>query len=76
MNGKTRWWDEQFADLVERRQPDGTYDPKPKAATRPAPGARTRPEMVAREPGMTRQVQRALYRALCKSLGVPWRKTR
>ncbi len=66
------WWNEKLADLVERRQPDGSYEPVAKAAPQPV-SQPTKPQMVPRPAGMTRQVQRALYRRLCKDVGVPWR---
>ncbi len=67
-----QWWREKYADLVERRQPDGSYasDPKvPRAIHEPR-----RPEMMPRPEGMSRQVHRLLYRKACKLAGVPWHK--
>jgi hypothetical protein len=34
------------------------------------------PALAPRPDGMTRQVQRALYRKLCKRAGIDWRRTR
>lgn len=66
------WWRDRFANLVERRLPDGTYKPRdvpPKAIA----ARRDTPEMLPRPKGMTRQTQRRLFREACKFAGVDWR---
>lgn len=69
-----QWWQDRFADLVDRKNDDGTIKPRLVAAPKPVRAMpRTKPSMVARPSGMTRQMQRALYRRTCKALGVPWR---
>ena len=69
------WWRERYADLVERRQPDGSYTPKPQAAKPPAVDrSGFKATMQPRPEGMTRQQQRQLFRRSCKAMGVPWRK--
>lgn len=70
-----RWWREQLADLVERRNDDGTYTDKP-PSNRPKPVDRSKfvATMQPRPEGMTRQVQRKLFRDSCKAAGVSWRK--
>ena len=79
-----QWWRLRLADLVERRtvdvKPNGhsvtTYAPRPKRERpAPEPTMTTPPTMAPRPRGMTRQVQRALYRKACKAAGVPWRNT-
>jgi hypothetical protein len=67
------WWGEKLADLVDRRKPDGTYEPVKRAAPKLV-RTPTKPPMAARPPGMTRQVQRSIYRRMCKDAGVPWRE--
>lgn len=66
-------WKSRLADLVERRLPDGTYEAKPKPVLATIPARSPRPQMLPRPPGMSRQVQRRLYREACKSAGVSWR---
>jgi hypothetical protein len=77
MTGPT-WWDSRYADLVERRVVTDrewghstiTYTPR---ATRlkpdPAPTGVAAP-MTERPVGMTRQVQRKLYRQACRIAGL------
>lgn len=76
------WWAIRQADLIERRivtdrewgHSTIRYTPRPKRPIRERQTLSEQPEMVARPDGMSRQVQRRLYRNLCKQLGVP-RKT-
>jgi hypothetical protein len=58
------WWWRRYADLIDRKNGDGTY--KPFEGWTPAP--------VERPPGMTRQAQRRLYREACKVEGVSFHK--
>lgn len=86
------WWWRRFADLVDRKNEDGTYRPFDFEAAVQAQGQldgvlttkpiRIRqpgaeaPPMLARPEGMTRQQHRRLYRESCKLAGVPWRTPR
>lgn len=74
------WWAMRYADLVERRivtdrehgHSDVTYTPAEKPTRAPS-RSYPRPVMTERPAGMSRQVQRKLYRMACKIAGVPWR---
>lgn len=68
-----RWWWRRYADLVDRRQPDGTITPRQKPEAKPADPPFPYPSMLPREPDMSRQVHRALYRKACKIAGVDYR---
>ena len=64
------WWRMRFADLVERKRPDGTYVPRGKPVVPAFMPQHSKAPMLPRPPGMTRQMHRRLYREACKLAGV------
>ncbi len=66
-----QWWQERFADMVERRNKDGTYTPKMKRAM-PAQvkSADIAPPPLERPADMPRQMHRRLYRQAVKTAGM------
>jgi hypothetical protein len=69
---KQPWWPARFADLVDRRRSDGTYEPREKQMISIEP-PRIAPQMLPRLGDMTRQTQRRLFREACKLAGVDYR---
>jgi len=66
------WWESRFADLVERRQPDGTYSKRERRMVTIEP-PRIAPQILPRPSDMTRQAHRRLFREACRLSGVDYR---
>lgn len=67
-----QWWRTRFADLVDRKNDDGTVTPRAKPKSIPAPQTPA-PERLPRPEGLARQTHRRLYRVAAKMSGVDWR---
>lgn len=66
------WWRSRFADLVDRKNTDGTVTPRAKAVLPTITPSKPEPERLPRPEGMTRQMHRRLYRVACVVGGVPY----
>jgi hypothetical protein len=71
-----QWWRSRFADLVERKNEDGTFAPRRRPARTYSTAKRPigpPPAMIKRPDDLSRQSQRRLYREVSKQFGHDYR---